>query len=160
MPRAGGGYTFHMGKWAEGLLPYLDECARERGLERPKLIQHLMAKILSERMIDDVLGKYDPTKSPRSIVPVARSMRHYPGENAPAPRSHNLFDQVIEDVTPATSGDLPEPSRKTKFPPLPDQRSPRYVRTQSVGIPPQWNRREKTKSELREELRQAVENTR
>jgi hypothetical protein len=150
------GYTFHMGKWAEQHLKYLDACAVERGMARSKLVQHLLNRVLGDRMIDELIGAYDPTKSQRLALRVARAPRM-----DDVPRSTNLFVEPIEEVTnepKQAHRSLPEPSRKTTSPPLPEPRPARYI-GRRTNIASNWSR-EKTKNQLREELRQAVENTR
>jgi hypothetical protein len=137
-----------------------DRIIEKREISRSQAVNILVAHVLkNDGMLAGILdkeGMVEAEEALASIVPLESDALQLFLQS----QSGNLYkpEQSLELPTPAARRDLPEPSRMTTSEPLPEPRSPRYVCTRGNITPRHY--REKTKNELREELRQAVENTR
>lgn len=156
----------YLGKALKPHMRALDaECSR-RDISRARAVNIVLLHVLKNRMLADILDKEGEEAAVASVraaeATVVASVAQQQ-ERPPVVRtSRNLFEDSLgsllgEEKKPRA--DLPEPSRKALDPPPMDAGSPRYIGHVS-NISYRDYGANKTKAQLREELRQAVENTR
>lgn len=148
----------HINRTTQQYLPYLDKIAIERDVSRARLVNEVMTYVLENNMLEQVYEELDNAAmgEGRSYY-LPRKNPEHPLVPAP-PKAVNLFVTDIVDDTPTVPrADLPEPSRRTRCENI--SLRPRYVSTRS-NIAHNFGGPEKSKRQLRDELRQAVENTR
>lgn len=150
----------HINRTTQQYLPYLDKIAIERDVSRARLVNEVMTYVLENNMLEQVYEELDNAamgEGRNYYLP--RKNTEQPLVPAP-PKAVNLF--VMDDVpetepAPALARDLPEPSRRARCENI--SLRPRYVSARS-NISHNFGGPEKSKKQLRDELRQAVENTR
>lgn len=149
----------HLGKRVTMLLGRLDRIIERRDLTRSQAVNLLVAHVLKNNLLASILDKEGATEVEEALASIAPAQPESLGLFF---RSGNLYQPPTDDLTTAptddTRTDLPEPSRVATSEPMPEGGSPRYVCTRGNFTPRHYV--EKSKEQLREELRQAVENTR
>lgn len=146
-----GGYTFHLGMHFVKYMPYLDEVCKELRTSRPRLIAAVMARIFEDHMLEE-LGK--------RAMPAVPAFNNVGGRPKKSFAVVEIVKEIIETAPrePTPPVELhPLQVRKTTSAPLPESRSPSFATSRPHHFP--TRAKEKTKSELREELRIAVLNT-
>lgn len=150
------GYTFHIRNHLAELFPYVEQVARERRVRVSRVISQALEYVLRERMLDDIMdGRirgqedefYEPLRSSRVAVPA-------PTVNL------SPTDVRDEDLLPVPRPRTNLPAAKRRVPVPVHNLRPDFHQHRPVASNGFTRQREKTKAELREELRQAVENTR
>lgn len=158
---ADGGYTFHLGMHFVKYMPYLDEVCKELGTSRPRLLTAVMHRIFEDHMLEE-LGKRAMPALPGFSrgTQYGRTFKNLGGR----PKKSVAVVEIMDDVVviaprePAPPVELhPLQVRTTTSAPLPESRSPSFATSRPHHFP--TRAKEKTKSELREELRIAVLNT-
>jgi hypothetical protein len=144
------GTMVHLGRQISPHFSYLDKYAEERDVTRNKIVNDVLAYVFKNRMLKEIFEDID-----RSTMGDGHKPCRPIEIEKPMSQIIQTIDVIIEDKPRRT--DLPEPSRRPTSPPCPELR-PRYITTRSV--PPYRHNNDKPKSQLRDEIRQAVENTR